>query len=130
MDLAQLREQDAGKTFDEGIASLPEFALQTLREQMIKDHPTAADLNLKDIQISITSLIVLGTFVVPGKTQTVTLSLIELALQNLIAIPLGNKTVQYKNGDPVPAWMTPAYLENLVTQVDICLLYTSDAADE
>ncbi|WP_223480103.1 MULTISPECIES: dermonecrotic toxin domain-containing protein [unclassified Pseudomonas] len=123
MDLAQLREQDAGKTFDEGIASLPEFALQTLREQMIKDHPTAADLNLKDIQISITSLIVLGTFVVPGKTQTVTLSLIELALQNLIAVPLGNKTVQYKNGDPVPAWMTPAYLENLVTQVDIGAVY-------
>ena len=123
MDLAQLREQDAGKTFDEGIASLPEFALQTLREQMIKDHPAAANLNLKEVQISITSVIVLGTIVIPGKTQTVTLSLIELALQNLIAVPWGDKTVQYKNGDPVPVWMTPAYLENLVTQVDIGAVY-------
>lgn len=123
MDLAQLREQDAGKTFDEGIASLPEFALQTLREQMIKDHPAAARLNLEDVQISITSVFVLGAVVIPGKTQTVTLSLIELALQNLIAVPLGNKTVQYKNGDPVPVWMTPAYLENLVTQVDIGAVY-------
>ncbi|EJM20835.1 hypothetical protein PMI21_00766 [Pseudomonas sp. GM18] len=123
MDLAQLREQDAGKTFDEGIPSLPQFALQTLREQMVKDHPAAANLDLKDIEISITSLVVLGTFVVPGKTQTTTLSLIELALQNLIAVPLGNKTVNYKNGDAVPNWMTPAYLEKLVTQVDIGAVY-------
>jgi hypothetical protein len=123
MDLAQLREQDAGKTFDEGISSLPEFALQTLREQIIKDHPAATELNLKEIEISIESVMVLGAIVVPGKTQTVTLSLIELALQNLIAVPLGNKTVRYKNGDAVPAWMTPAYLENLVTQVDIGAVY-------
>ncbi|MHC8397749.1 dermonecrotic toxin domain-containing protein [Pseudomonas sp. LB3P93] len=123
MDLAQLREQDAGKTFDEGISSLPQFALQTLREQMIKDYPTAADLDLKDIEINITSVVVLGAIVVPGKTQTTTLSLIELALQNLIAVPLGNKTVRYKNGAAVPAWMTPAYLEKLVLQVDIGAVY-------
>ncbi|MGL6243886.1 dermonecrotic toxin domain-containing protein [Pseudomonas sp.] len=123
MDLALLREQDAGKVFDEGIASLPVFTLNTLREQMIKDHPAAAGLNLEDVQISITSVIVLGAVVVPGKTQTVTLSLIELALQNLIAVPLGNKTVQYKNGDAVPAWMTSSYLETLVTKVDIGAVY-------
>ncbi|WLG53902.1 dermonecrotic toxin domain-containing protein [Pseudomonas sp. FP1742] len=123
MDLALLREQDAGKSFDEGIAALPEFALQALREQMIKDHPAAADLALKDIEISVTSAVVLGTIVVPGKMQTVTLSLTELALQNLIAVPLGNKTVQYKNGDAVPSWMTAAYLEKLVTQVNIGAVY-------
>ncbi|PMV80817.1 MULTISPECIES: dermonecrotic toxin domain-containing protein [unclassified Pseudomonas] len=123
MDLAQLREQDAGKTFDEDIASLPAFALQTLREQMIKDHPAAADLDLQDIEISITSVVVLGAVVIPGKTQTTTLSLIELALQNLIAVPLGNKTVNCKNGDAVPIWMTPAYLEKLVTQVNIGEVY-------
>ncbi|RON21817.1 hypothetical protein BK660_09560 [Pseudomonas brassicacearum] len=123
MDLAQLREQDAGKTFDEGLSSLPAFALKTLQEQMIKDHPAAADLDLQDIEISITSVVVLGAVVIPGKTQTTTLSLIELALQNLIAVPLGNKTVNCKNGDAVPVWMTPAYLENLVTQVDIGGVY-------
>ncbi|MBF6040688.1 DUF4200 domain-containing protein [Pseudomonas sp. P154a] len=123
MDLAQLREQDAGKTFDEGISSLPAFALQTLQEQMIKDHPAAADLDLQDIEISITSVVVLGAVVIPGKTQTTTLSLIELALQNLIAVPLGNKTVNCKSGDAVPVWMTPAYLEKLVTQVDIGGVY-------
>lgn len=123
MDLALLREQDGGKTFDEGIAALPEFALQALREHMIKDHPAAAGLALKDIEISITSVVVLGTIVLPGKTQTVTLSLSELALQNLIAVPLGNKTVQYTNGDPVPTWLSADYLERLVTQVDIGAVY-------
>lgn len=119
MDLAQLRERHPGKTFDEGIAPLPKFALQTLREQMIKDYPSAAELDLEDIQISISSVIVLGAVVIPGNTQTVTFSLVELALQNLIAEPLGNKSVQYKKGASVPTWMTPAYLEQLVTQVDL-----------
>ncbi len=66
---------------------------------------------------------VLGTIVLPGKTQTVTLSLSELALQNLIAVPLGNKTVQYTNGDFVPTWLSADYLERLVTQVDIGAVY-------
>ncbi|WP_433737883.1 hypothetical protein [Pseudomonas putida] len=123
MDIASLREQDAGKTFLDDIASLPDFALQSLREQMIKDYPAASTLKLEDVEISITSLVVYGTFVVPGKTQTLTLSLVELALQNLIAVPLGNKAVQYKNGDATPAWMTPAYLEQLVTQVNIGATY-------
>ncbi|MHC8289870.1 dermonecrotic toxin domain-containing protein [Pseudomonas sp. XS1P51] len=124
MDLALLREQDAGKSFDEGIASLPDFALQALIDQMIKDkkisdQSAATSLKLKDIEVSITSVVVLGTVIVPGKTQTLTLSLVDLALQNLLGMPLGNKAVQYKNGEAVPAWMTPAYLEELVTQVNI-----------
>jgi hypothetical protein len=123
MDLAQLREQDAGKSFLEGIPSLVDFTQQTLRKQIIKDHPTAASLKLENIQISVTSVIVLGAVTVPGKTQTLTLSLVELALQNLVALPVGNKTVQDKSAAPVPAWLTPAYLETLVTQVDIGQAY-------
>ncbi|RON35411.1 dermonecrotic toxin domain-containing protein [Pseudomonas brassicacearum] len=123
MDLVSQREKDEGKAFLDGIPTLSDFTLQTLRAQMIKDHSAAADLKLEDIQISITSLIVLGAFVVPGKTQTLTLSLVELALQNLIAIPLGNKTVQLKDGQSVPVWMTPTYLETLVTQVNIGATY-------
>ncbi|MHC8398141.1 dermonecrotic toxin domain-containing protein [Pseudomonas sp. MDT1-17] len=123
MDIARLREQDAGKTFLDDIPALPDFAVQRLREQMIKDHPTAATLNLEDVEISITSVVVLGTFVVPGRTQTLTLSLVELALQSLIAMPLGNKSVHYKNGEATPSWMTAAYLDKLVTQVDIGATY-------
>lgn len=119
MDLAQLREQDGGKSFLDAIPSLTQFTLQALRKQMDIDHPQTAPVNLENIQISITSVAVLGTVIVPGKTQNLTLSLVELALQNLVAVPLGNKTVQDKTGAAVPDWMTAAYLETLVTTLNI-----------
>ncbi|MGY2262070.1 hypothetical protein [Pseudomonas sp. SDO55104_S430] len=123
MDIANLREQDAGKTFLDDIPPLPEFALRKLREQMTKDYPQASTLKLEDVEIHVTSLVVLGTFIVPGRTQTLRLSLADLALQNLIALPLGNKTVQYKNGDATPNWMTVSYLEKLVNKVNIGAKY-------
>lgn len=123
MDIARLRKQDAGKTFLDDVPTLQQFALQSLRAQMIKDHPAAATLPLEEVEYSVTSLVVLGTFVVPGQMQTLTLSLVELALQNLISTPFGDKSVCYKNGEATPAWMTAAYLEKLVTQVDIGATY-------
>lgn len=123
MDIASLREKDAGKTFLDDIPGLREFTLQRLSEQIIKDHPDASTLKLGDVEFSITSVVVIGTFVVPMKTQTLRLSLVDLALQNLVGLPLGNKAVQYKNGTPTPAWMTAEYLEQLVSQVDIGQTY-------
>nr|WP_314524105.1 DUF6543 domain-containing protein [uncultured Pseudomonas sp.] len=124
MDLALLREQSVGKPFDQGILPLPAFALQALTDQMIKDkhiddQSAATKLNLGDIEVSITSLVVLGAVIVPGQTQTLSLSMVDFALQNLMGMPLGNKTVRYKSGEVAPAWMTPAYLETVVTQVNI-----------
>lgn len=124
MDLALLREQNAGKSFDEGIPSLADFALQALTDQMIKDNKienqtAATKLELPDIEVTLTSLVVLGAIIVPGKTRALTLTLVELALQNLIDSPPGNKTVQYKSGEAAPEWMTPSYLEDLVTKVNI-----------
>lgn len=119
MDLALLREQHAGKSFLDDIPSLPEFTLQTLQDQVLKDHPEATDAKLENIELSITSPVILGAIAVPGKTETVTMSLIDLALQNLIAVPLGNKTVRRTDGSTVESWMTPSYLEKLVTEVNI-----------
>jgi hypothetical protein len=119
MDLAQLREQQAGKSFLDDIPPLPAFTLQALKDQVLKDHPEATDARLETLELSITSPVILGAIAVPGKTETVTLSLIDLALQNLIAVPLGNKTVHRTDGNAVETWMTPAYLEKLVTEVNI-----------
>ncbi|OMQ40856.1 MULTISPECIES: dermonecrotic toxin domain-containing protein [Pseudomonas] len=128
MDLALLREQHRAKTFDEGIAALPDFAMQALIDQMIKDRKikdqaAATTLKLADIEVSITSLVVLGAVIVPGKSQTLKISLVEFALQNLAGLPLGDRTVQYKDGEAAPAWLTPAYLEALVTTVNIGKTY-------
>lgn len=119
MDLALVREQHAGKSFHDGIAALREFTLKALQDQMTKDHPQASLPHLEDIQISSTHPVILGTFAVPGETETVTLSLVDLALQNLTALPWGEKTVQYRDGSAVAPWLTPTYLDSLVSAVNI-----------
>lgn len=119
MDLAALHLQDAGKAFDDGIKSIDDYALDTIHSFMLRDHPGVARSTLEHLRITVTSIVPWGTLVVPGNTQTQTFTLAELALENLIALPLGNKTVSFENGNGVPAWMTSAYLEKLITQADV-----------
>ncbi|WP_338493860.1 hypothetical protein [Pseudomonas trivialis] len=119
MDLGNLSVQNEGKTFTDELPSITDFARQALRTQLLRDHPEATQLNLDKIEITVTSQVVWGTVAIPGATQTETFNLIELALQNLAALPLGNKTLSYRNGSATPAWMTVAYLEQLITWADI-----------
>lgn len=123
LDLTTVQHENKGKTFQSEVIGLQAFTQDALKQQMLKDQPKAGDVKIEDIQITITSLVVWGTFVLPGNTQTRTLSLIELALQNLAGQPTGNKTVQYKDGSDVPQWMSASYLEQLVSSVDIGKTY-------
>ncbi|WP_316249749.1 hypothetical protein [Pseudomonas sp. N40(2020)] len=106
LDLTVLQHSNKGKSFQEQVASLQTFTRDALSRQMLKDHPTATDLKIDKIELSIASLEVWGTFVLPGNIQIKSLSLIELALQNLAGLPLGNKTVRYKDDSALPDWMT------------------------
>jgi hypothetical protein len=125
LDLTMVQHTNKGKSFQSEVISLHAFARDALKQQMLKEHPNAAEVKIEDIEISVTSLVVWGTFVLPGNTQTQTLSLIELALQNLAGQPMGNKTVRYKDGSELPDWMTASYLEQLVSTVDIGQTYTA-----
>jgi len=119
MDLAALSLQSKGKTFMDELPTLTDFTRTALRTALIKDHPQASRLDLDRVTITITSQVVWGTVALPGQMQTLTLSLVELALQNLVALPLGNKTVSYQDASPTPVWMTADYLEQLITQANI-----------
>jgi len=123
LDLAILQNHTRGKSFQHEIPTLHAYTVEQLTAQIRKDHPTTPDIRVENIEITITSLVVWGTFVVPGQTETLTLTLIELALQNLAGLPMGIKTVRHADGSPTPDWMTPQYLETLVTTVDIGNLY-------
>ncbi|RKS20227.1 hypothetical protein BJ917_4122 [Pseudomonas sp. WPR_5_2] len=123
LDLVVIQHQNAGKTFQGEVPDIHAFALDALAKQILKDHPQAGDVKVDNIEISITNLVVWGTFVLPGNTETLTLSLTELALQNLSGLPLGNKTVCYQDGTPVPDWMSVSYMEKLVNTVDIGATY-------
>ncbi len=60
-----------------------------------------------------------GLFPVPGQFDTTQFSLTELALQNLIALPQGVKTLRQRNPQTLPDWLTLDYLESLISRVDI-----------
>ncbi|BBP73790.1 hypothetical protein PHLH6_57940 [Pseudomonas sp. Seg1] len=123
LDLTVVQHQNAGKSFQSEVASLDTFTREALTRQIRKDHPKAGEVKIDEIEISITSLDVWGTFVVPFNSENQTFSLSELTLQNLEGMPLGNKTVRYRDGSALPDWLTVAYVEKLVTTVNIGKTY-------
>jgi hypothetical protein len=123
LDLALVQVDNNGKAFDSDIAPIRQFALDALRHHMLTLHPDAAALNLDAVQIVIQSQVVWGLFTAPGMTETKHLSLTDLALENLIAIPLGNVSIGFTDGTAVPEWMSVDYLKNAIKAVDIGLSY-------
>lgn len=117
LDLVAVQQQNAGKTFQGEMPGIKAFTLEALQKKI--SQAPAHGFNLQEVEITVTSVVVWGTFVPPEHQATLTLSLVELALQNLVALPLGNQSVRYRDNAALPPWMTPAYLENLVTAVNI-----------
>jgi hypothetical protein len=123
MDLAGVQNQNAGQSFQDGIKPIREFALEQLRKDMLSEHPEAKDLQFADIEIVIDSVVVWGSFAPPVGPERTTLSLVDLALQNLIALPQGNKSVRSTSATALPAWLTVSYLEALIVRVNIGQTY-------
>ncbi|MDQ0737636.1 dermonecrotic toxin domain-containing protein [Pseudomonas sp. W4I3] len=123
-ELSALHSLNAGKSYQDGIATLEQFALDKLKTEMLNDgHANAATLSLDTFEIEVQSQVIWGTFTVPGQVETTSFSLAQLALQNLIALPLGNKTLRQRNGRPVPDWLTVSYVQELITRIDIGSTY-------
>lgn len=118
-DLAALHSLNAGKTYQDDIPSIEQYALELLKAEIKKDHPEAQHLALDKVSIQVKSLVVWGLFIVPGQMETTTFSLTELALQNLIALPIGNKSLHMAARQAIPAWLTVAYVETLIRRIDI-----------
>ncbi|WP_395609940.1 hypothetical protein [Pseudomonas sp. B22129] len=118
-DLATLHGLNQGKTYQEGINPIQQYALEQLNAEMLKDHPEASTQWLGNLDITVRSPVVWGLFPVPGQIDTSIFSLPELALQNLIALPLGIKTLRQRNPQNMPDWLTIEYLEGLIQRVDI-----------
>lgn len=122
-NLSALSSSHAGKTYLDDIPPIREFTLSALKQQMQADHADASTLDPEKIEIQIRSLVAWGAFIVPGKFETTRFSLIDLALQNLIALPLGDKMVRSLDGKALPKWMTTDYIESLITKIDIGRVY-------
>jgi hypothetical protein len=135
LDLAALNSTNNHKTFQEGIAPIGEYTLQAIANAMAANLTTEQKqslglgdttqleqqltLKLAHVHITVTSQVVWGLFTAPGLVDTATFSLAQLALENLIALPLGNKRAHYQNGRDLPSWMTVDYLLALISEVNI-----------
>lgn len=119
LGLVDVQQQSAGKTFQNELPGIKDFTLDELQKKVRLMPAPARELDLQNVEVTVTSVVVWGTFIPPTQDNTLTLSLVGLALQNLQALPLGNTSVGYRDGSVVPQWMTPAYVENLVTSVNI-----------
>ncbi|PTT32746.1 DUF6543 domain-containing protein [Pseudomonas sp. HMWF021] len=122
MDLALAQQQNPGQTFLEQVPPIGEYTLKTLRDRLLESHPDATGLNLQNLRIEITSVVVWGTFV-PGTSEKTTFSLVDLALENLIAVPLGSTFIYFSDGAPVPEWMTADFIKQLITDANIGQAY-------
>lgn len=131
-DLAALHSQNAGKSYLDGIPPIKQYALNELNaphRQKTAEHAVTAkqntdfELDLDMIQIRVQSPVIWGTFTVPGKIDSYTFSVTDLALQNLIALPAGNKTLHSTRGKTLPEWLTVKYVEDLITEADIGKTY-------
>jgi len=122
-NLAALHSQNAGKSYLDGIVPIQEYALDVLKTEMGKDHAIATQPDLDAIEIRVRTPVIWGLFPVPGKIDTFTFSMADLALQNLIALPLGEKTLHSSSRKPLPEWMTVKYVEELISQADIGKTY-------
>ena len=118
-DLATLHNLNQGKTYQDGISPLQRYTLDQLNAQMLKDHPEASTQWLGSLDIVVRSPVVWGLFPVPGQIDTSIFSVTELALQNLIALPVGVKTLRQHGQAKLPDWLTIDYLEGLISRVDI-----------
>lgn len=122
-NLAALHSLNAGKTYQDDIPAIGQYALDRLKAEIDKDHPQAQQLALDKVSVQVSSPVVWGSFTVPFHTATTTFSLAELALQNLIALPIGNKSLRMDSRQSLPTWLTVDYIETLITRIDIGTTY-------
>ena len=118
-DLSALNTFYQGKSYDEGIAPIEQYALDKLEAEIRKDHPDATNLSLDTLQLKVQSPVVVGLFPLPWQFDTTLYSMSQLALQNLIDVPLGIKSLEHNPPRALPEWLTVDYLETLISRIDI-----------
>lgn len=117
IDLAQVHTNNHGRSFQDGIPAIRDYAREQLQSEF-RAHKQGAKLDPDKVEVVIQSPVIWGNFAVPGQVDTTRRNLIDLALENLTGLPTGDTTVQY-NGGPAPQWLTYSYLKNLIDSLDI-----------
>lgn len=112
--LGMLYKQTDKKMFR--ILPIATYAQNRMREAIIADKASAADLPLDSLQITITNSFESGGLTLPNPHDIHTETLGEYALQNSAPYLA---TLQFSPPQPVPDWLDVAYLTKMASKVDI-----------
>lgn len=118
--LAQVigQKQTGGKTFLDGIDTLPIFAEKMLKLAFERDHP-GSTVNISQVLVD-----ELGIEIptIARVTENVT-SLVDFMLSYQGGWPVGLIEVGDQRGDPLPGWLNSSYVKNLVDELDVGAQY-------
>lgn len=109
----------------EGIPTIEQFAIEQL-QGCLKQQPLTAKLKAQDISLRfdrvIAAAVPLPGGFIAGEVEPVTVTLVQLALENLAGFPHTPKSISLK-GEKAPTWLTYNLLSTCIEQVDIGQAY-------
>lgn len=122
--LAVAAERAKGKSWDDDLPPLLEYARKVLQDAVRQDHPDLTWLTLDDVTVHIDKVVAAaipsaGQVVAVGSVEHLQMSVARFALGNLCAIAAGTLRLSMRDGGPPPSWLTVDYLKQLVVSVDI-----------
>ncbi|HEY0287355.1 MAG TPA: DUF6543 domain-containing protein [Pseudomonas sp.] len=125
--LAVSGSRSKGKSFNDDLPPILKYAGKVLQDSLREDHPEAA-LTLDDVTVEIAKVVASaipsgGQIITVGSVENVRMSVAAFALENLSSAPNGTLTLSVRDGGPLPDWLTPDYLKQLVFRVDIGRAY-------
>lgn len=120
MELASIKKRTRGRGFLDGIDGIRIFAAKTLQALIATDHPAGPTYNPDNLEL--TYAVSVGDM---GSSylEHVRMTLTDLTLKNLSGKPKGRLTLRSLDGLALAPWLTPDYVEGLVTRADIGAVY-------
>jgi len=126
--LAVVCARAAGKSWNDDLPPIVEYARKALQDALRDDHPQETLLSLDDVTVHIARVTAspvpsTGQIIAVGSVEKVQMSVAEFALGNLSSLPSGTITLSTRNAWPLPLWLTADYLKQLVVRTDIGTAY-------
>ena len=122
--LASTNQQTNGRRFNDDIPSLHDFTANALRRQMDRDQPQAPGYNPDELLLTFINPVGPGGEGTAGTLNPYTLTLTELAVQNLRGAMSRPQRITHARGQLIQDWwMTPDYVRRLIQSVDIGQTY-------
>ena len=126
LGLANAQATSRGQSFLYDVPSLKAFTAQSLRDQLLNDHPSDGDYFADDLIL--TFAIAEGQLGTAGMIRHEAMTFTDYAIGNLVSKPSGTVVISHRNDKPIMAWMTPEYIDELVQRVNIGEVYPKHVA--